>query len=55
MQEVVQKAIDNSLKARLAWERMPLEDRCDIFLDAADLISNKYRMDLMAVTMLGQV
>jgi 1-pyrroline-5-carboxylate dehydrogenase len=54
-QDLVQKAIDNSLKARKAWDRTPLEKRCDVFLKAADLMANKYRMDLMASTMMGQV
>lgn len=31
-----------------------MNDRCDVFLKAADLVSGKYRMDLMAATMLGQ-
>ena len=53
--DLVQKAIDNSLKARKAWDRTPLEKRCDVFLKAADLMANKYRMDLMASTMMGQV
>ena len=52
--DLVQKAIDNSLKARKAWDRTPLEKRCDVFLKAADLMANKYRMDLMASTMMGQ-
>jgi 1-pyrroline-5-carboxylate dehydrogenase len=54
-QDLVQKAIDNSLKARKAWDRTTLEKRCDVFLKAADLMANKYRMDLMASTMMGQV
>ncbi|KAJ8320722.1 hypothetical protein KUTeg_002309 [Tegillarca granosa] len=52
--ELVQKAIDSSMKVRKDWEKRSLNDRCDIFLKAADLVSGKYRMDLMAATMLGQ-
>ena len=37
------------------WRRKPLEERAEVFLKAADLICGKYRMDLMAATMLGQV
>lgn len=33
---------------------MPFADRAAVFLKAADLISSKYRYDLMAATMLGQ-
>ena len=43
------------MKARKDWERRPQEERSRIFLDAADLLAGKYRMDIMAATMLGQV
>ena len=33
---------------------MPWSDRASIFLKAADLISTKYRYDIMALTMVGQ-
>lgn len=33
---------------------MPFADRAAIFLKAADLMSGKYRYELMATTMLGQ-
>ncbi|XAO26956.1 1-pyrroline-5-carboxylate dehydrogenase [Cryptococcus bacillisporus CA1280] len=52
--EVVQKAIDGALGARQAWEEMPWADKAAVFLKAADLISGKYRYELMAATMLGQ-
>ncbi|KRZ12923.1 Delta-1-pyrroline-5-carboxylate dehydrogenase, mitochondrial [Trichinella zimbabwensis] len=52
---LIRKAIDVALDSRLAWERMPLEKRAEIFFKAADLASTKYRMDLNAATMLGQV
>lgn len=55
MKDLVQKAIDESLKARPKWEATPLSEKIKIFLKAADLVSNKYRMDLNATTMLGQV
>ncbi|KAH3690702.1 delta-1-pyrroline-5-carboxylate dehydrogenase, mitochondrial-like [Dreissena polymorpha] len=51
---VIQKAIDSCLSGRKAWERTPLAKRAEIFLRAADLMSNKYRYDLLATTMLGQ-
>ncbi|KRX92690.1 Delta-1-pyrroline-5-carboxylate dehydrogenase, mitochondrial, partial [Trichinella pseudospiralis] len=53
-QNLIRKAIDVALDSRLAWERMPLEKRAEIFFKAADLASTKYRMDLNAATMLGQ-
>lgn len=52
--EIIQKAIDNSLKARKQWELTPLEKRAEIFMTAAEMISKHNRMDLMATTMLGQ-
>jgi 1-pyrroline-5-carboxylate dehydrogenase len=33
---------------------LPFADRAAVFLKAADLISGKYRYELMAATMLGQ-
>jgi 1-pyrroline-5-carboxylate dehydrogenase len=36
------------------WENVPLVDRCAVFLKAADLLSTKYRYQVMAATMLGQ-
>lgn len=50
----VDAAIDSALKAKSSWEEMPLKDRATIFLRAADLVSTKYRSDLVAATMLGQ-
>lgn len=50
----VQKAIDSALAAKPAWESLPFADRAAVFLKAADLVSTKYRYDIMAATMLGQ-
>ncbi|KXT06535.1 hypothetical protein AC578_6107 [Pseudocercospora eumusae] len=50
----VSTAIDSALAARSSWESMPFADRAAIFLKAADLVSGKYRYDIMAATMLGQ-
>ena len=50
----VSKAIESALAAKSAWESMPFADRAAIFLKAADLISGKYRYDIMAATMMGQ-
>ncbi|KAM5471797.1 1-pyrroline-5-carboxylate dehydrogenase [Microsporum audouinii] len=52
--EDIKAAIDNALEAKKAWEAMPFSDRASIFLKAADLVSTKYRYELMAATMLGQ-
>jgi len=50
----VQMAIDAALAAKNDWENMPWEDRCAIFLKAADLLSGPYRDRMNAATMLGQ-
>lgn len=50
----VQSAIEGALAAKPAWESLPFADRAAIFLKAADLISTKYRYEVMAATMLGQ-
>ena len=50
----VHKAIDAALKARQAWADMSWENRANIFLRAADLISAKYRYHMNGTTMLGQ-
>ncbi|GAM90833.1 hypothetical protein ANO11243_088780 [Dothideomycetidae sp. 11243] len=50
----VNTAVDAALSAKCDWEAMPFSDRAAIFLKAADLISDKYRYDIMTATMLGQ-
>lgn len=48
------QAITAALDAKPSWESLPFADRASIFLKAADLISTKYRYEIMAATMLGQ-
>lgn len=50
----VRQAIDAALTAKEAWANMPWEDRANIFIRAAELISVKYRYHMNATTMLGQ-
>lgn len=50
----VKAAIDSALKAQEQWASMPWVQRASIFLKAADLLSTKYRYDMLAATMLGQ-
>ncbi|XP_042238116.1 delta-1-pyrroline-5-carboxylate dehydrogenase, mitochondrial-like [Homarus americanus] len=52
--ELVQKAIDTAMAARVSWEKVPLREKFDMWLKAADLMAGKYRQDLNATTMLGQ-
>ena len=47
-------AIKNLLENKKSWSETPWKKRCDIFLKAADLISNKYRAKITAGTMIGQ-
>jgi 1-pyrroline-5-carboxylate dehydrogenase len=50
----VAAAIDAARAARHDWETMSWVERASITLKAADLISKKYRFQLLAATMLGQ-
>lgn len=50
----VELAIDAALKAKASWEKTPFEERANIFLKAADLISGKYRPLMNAATMIAQ-
>lgn len=52
--EDVSAAIEAALKAKQEWADMPFFDRAAIFLRAAELVSSKYRFEIMAATMLGQ-
>lgn len=52
--EQVKAAIDLALKAKDDWARTPFVDKVAIFQRAADLVTTKYRNDLIAATMLGQ-
>ena len=51
---LTRQAIEDALAAKEEWENMPWHDRAAIFLKAADLISGKYRYEIMAATILGQ-
>ena len=50
----VKKAINAALKAKDKWANTSWENRANIFLKAADLISTKYRAEMCATTMLAQ-
>jgi len=53
-QKHVNKAIENLIKNKSSWSNTPWEKRCEIFLKAADLLSNEYRAKITAGTMIGQ-
>ncbi len=50
----VHHAIAAALAAKEKWAAMSWENRANIFIRAADLISTKYRMYMNGTTMLGQ-
>jgi 1-pyrroline-5-carboxylate dehydrogenase len=50
----VSQAIEAALAAKEAWSEMSWENRANIFIRAADLISTKYRYHMNGTTMLGQ-
>ncbi|CAN7985282.1 unnamed protein product [Ixodes hexagonus] len=53
-EDTIQEAINTSLKVREEWEGRPLNEKVQLFLKAADLVSKKYRYQLNAATMIGQ-
>ncbi|CCU81897.1 unnamed protein product [Blumeria hordei] len=50
----VTDAIYAALSAKSEWESFSFAERAAVFLKAADLVSGKYRYEIMAATMLGQ-
>lgn len=53
-EEQVNSAIDSALAAKEEWMQTPFVDKVAIFQRAADLVTTKYRYELIAATMLGQ-
>ena len=51
---ILRKALNDVEKNKTIWNSMNQEKRNRIFLDAADLIENKYFYDMMAATMVNQ-
>ena len=41
--ELVTEAINTSLEAKKEWEKVPLEDRMQLFLKVADQMAGEYR------------
>lgn len=50
----VNNAIKAAADAKKDWENAPWADRAAVFLKAAELISGKYRYEILAATMAGQ-
>lgn len=55
LQELINKAINTALAARKEWDLKPVQDRAQIFLKAADMLSGPRRAEVLAKTMVGQV
>ncbi len=53
-EEHVEMAIASALQAKSKWAAMPWEQRCAIFLKAAELFAGPYRAKINAATMVGQ-
>ncbi|NXO85173.1 AL4A1 protein, partial [Sitta europaea] len=53
--ELINKAINAALAARKEWDLTPVQDRAQIFLRAADMLSGPRRAELLAKTMVGQL
>ncbi|XP_010153732.1 PREDICTED: delta-1-pyrroline-5-carboxylate dehydrogenase, mitochondrial [Eurypyga helias] len=52
--ELINKAINAALAARKEWDLKPVQDRAQIFLKAADMLSGPRRAEVLAKTMVGQ-
>nr|XP_057910443.1 delta-1-pyrroline-5-carboxylate dehydrogenase, mitochondrial [Doryrhamphus excisus] len=52
--ELINKAIVASLAARREWDLKPVQDRAQVLLKAADVISGPKRAEVLAKTMVGQ-
>lgn len=53
-ESLTKEAIKGALAAKDRWESLPFADRAAIFLKAADLLSTRYRYEVLAATILGQ-
>ncbi|HVN67707.1 MAG TPA: aldehyde dehydrogenase family protein, partial [Candidatus Sulfotelmatobacter sp.] len=52
--EEAMAAVDAARAAKNGWEKTAWTDRAAIFLKAADLLTGRYRHEMVAATMLGQ-
>lgn len=55
LQELINRAIEASVAARQEWDLKPIQDRAQVLLKAADLLSGPRRAEVLAKTMIGQV
>uniref|UniRef100_A0A669QPQ7 Multifunctional fusion protein n=1 Tax=Phasianus colchicus TaxID=9054 RepID=A0A669QPQ7_PHACC len=52
--DLINKAINAAMAARKEWDLKPIQDRAQIFLKAADMLSGPRRAEVLAKTMVGQ-
>lgn len=52
--ELINRAIESSVAARRQWDLKPVQDRAQVLLKAADLLSGPRRAEVLAKTMIGQ-
>ncbi|XP_069467180.1 delta-1-pyrroline-5-carboxylate dehydrogenase, mitochondrial [Ambystoma mexicanum] len=52
--DLLNKAIGAAVAARKEWDLRPIQDRAQIFLKAADILSGPRRAEVLAKTMIGQ-
>ncbi|XP_005180747.1 delta-1-pyrroline-5-carboxylate dehydrogenase, mitochondrial [Musca domestica] len=53
-ENLINKAIRTAVEAKTKWSRTDVKTRLDIWFRAAELMSTKYKAQLVAATMLGQ-
>ena len=51
---LAENAVTASKQSAKAWSQLPFEDRAGVLLRAAQLLTKKYRYEMMAATMLNQ-
>ena len=52
--ELVAKGITTAMAAKADWEKVPIDEKIQMFLRVSDQMADIYRADLNATTMLGQ-
>ena len=52
--ELVAKGITTAMAAKADWEKVPIDEKIQMFLRVSDQMADIYRADLNATTMLGK-
>ena len=51
---LLHKVVTSAMAAKADWERVPIDEKIQMFLKVSDQMADIYRADLNATTMLGQ-